>query len=104
MSDAVVVSLIGGLALILSGVLVEMVRTRRRADIAAHEVRPNSGDSLRDVVNRIDERMVTAGKRAVRTEGKVDKLADQLSDHLTDAAARDRRIERIMRHLELPDA
>lgn len=106
MSDAETVAAIStaGLVLVaLIGVLVEMVRTRRRAGIAADQLTPNHGSSLRDVVDRIDERLVTSGKRGERTEAKVDRLAEKLGDHLADAAGRDRSIQRILRHLDLPD-
>ncbi|WP_026874298.1 hypothetical protein [Jiangella gansuensis] len=104
MSDTVTVALIGAIGAILAGVLVELVRTRRRADVAAHEVQPNGGDSLRDVINRIDRRQLVASERASRTEGKVDRLGIQLADHLAAAAEESRTIARILRHLDLPDA
>ncbi|WP_053205836.1 hypothetical protein [Jiangella muralis] len=107
MSDAETVALIStaGLVLVaLIGLLVEQVRTRRRADSVVHEVTPNSGASMRDVVDRIDRRLVTSGERGERTEGKVDRLASRFDAHLEQAARESRIIERIVRHLDLPDA
>lgn len=60
MSPDILVALIGAVGLILSGVLVELIRTRRRADRVAsqtqevvRQVFPNGGSSMRDAVDRI---------------------------------------------------
>ena len=38
----------------LAGVLVELVRNRRRQDKVVHEVSPNSGSSMKDAMARIE--------------------------------------------------
>jgi hypothetical protein len=94
MSDAVTVATIGAVGLILSGVLVELVRTRRRADSAAErattaaaqgaevarQVVPNGGASLRDAVDRIEaglskvrEDQGRHGERLAAVEARLDE-------------------------------
>jgi hypothetical protein len=53
MSDAVLISVISAVGLILSGVLVELIRARKRQDTVVHEMKPNHGGSLRDTVNKL---------------------------------------------------
>lgn len=67
MSDGLWVAIISALGLVMSGVLVELVRARKRQDTVVHEVTPNSGGSLRDAVNRIASR--------------VDSLHTKVDDH-----------------------
>lgn len=56
-----------------------MKEVERKVEITAHEVRPNSGGSLADAVNRI--------------EAAQDVIRAQLSAHLDEAKSRDERIE-----------
>ncbi|MGH7551508.1 MAG: hypothetical protein ACREMQ_00595 [Longimicrobiales bacterium] len=60
MSDAVTIALISALALILSGVLVELVRARRSVE---SEFKPNHGNSLRDQVDAIRRTVGTLDER-----------------------------------------
>lgn len=53
MSDAVLIAVISSVGLIMSGVLVELVRARKRQDTVVHEMKPNHGGSLRDAVNQL---------------------------------------------------
>jgi hypothetical protein len=55
-SEAVTIALISAVGLILSGVLVELVRARKRQDSVVHEMKPNHGGSLRDAVNRLGDK------------------------------------------------
>lgn len=55
MSDAVLITVISTVGLIMSGVLVELIRARKRQDTVVHEMKPNHGGSLRDTVNRLVE-------------------------------------------------
>lgn len=61
------IALVSAMGLVLSGVLVELVRARRRQDTIQHEVQPNSGGSLRDAVNRV--------------AGRIDSLHHKLDEH-----------------------
>lgn len=54
-----------------------------KAEIAAHEVRPNSGKSLADSANR--------------TEAAVHELSRKLDGHIAEAKVRDERIEALER-------
>lgn len=102
MSDAVTVALISAAATIavaLVGVLVELVRNRRRtetaaehAETAAHETQPNSGKSMRDVVDRIDRRLLSMDERLGRLEESHQSDRAALDEHLAAAAERDRLI------------
>lgn len=96
MSDAETVALIStaGLVLVaLIGVLVELVRTRRRADTSVAQLQPNHGTSLRDAVDRIEANLEEVrteqrtGLAEVRTEQRTqgDRLIvveTRLTDHL----------------------
>ena len=94
MSDPVTVAAIGAIGAILAGVLVELVRTRRRADSAAtqgaeaarqgaevaRQVVPNGGASLRDAVDRIEaglskvqEAQGRHGERLAAVEARLDE-------------------------------
>jgi hypothetical protein len=53
MSDAVLITVISTVGLIMSGVLVELIRARKRQDTVVHEMKPNHGGSLRDTVNQL---------------------------------------------------
>lgn len=82
MSDAVVISLISAVGLILSGVLVELIRARKRQDKMVAEVSPNGGGSIRDAVDRIEkqvdrvrETQVAQGERLAKVEAKVENWA-----------------------------
>lgn len=89
MSETVLAALIGAVGLVLSGILVELIRTRRRADVTAAELKPNHGSSLRDAVDRIEAQVqqVTTDVQAVTTEQRTqgDRLIvveTRLTDHL----------------------
>jgi hypothetical protein len=63
-SDALLISVISAVGLILSGVLVELIRARRKQDTVASQVLPSSGmdgdtGTLRDAVHRIGSRLAT---------------------------------------------
>jgi hypothetical protein len=53
MSEAVLIAVISTVGLIMSGVLVELIRARKRQDTVVHEMKPNHGGSLRDTVNKL---------------------------------------------------
>jgi hypothetical protein len=81
-SDAVMVAIVSAVGLILSGVLVELVRARRRQDQVVKEVTPNGGGSMRDIaariesqVDRIRETQVAQGERLAKVEAKVETWA-----------------------------
>lgn len=50
----VLVAVIGAVGLILSGVLVALIQTRKHTARITAEMNPNHGSSMRDVVNRIE--------------------------------------------------
>lgn len=85
MGTEVAVALIGAAGLVLValiGVLVELVRTRRRADVTVAELQPNHGTSMRDAVNRI-ERKVGQLAAEQRTQGdRLIVVETRLTDHL----------------------
>jgi hypothetical protein len=79
MSDALWIAIVSALGLIMSGVLVELVRNRRRQDKVVHEVTSNGGGSMRDATNRIEsvvdkirETQVHQGERLAKVEAKVE--------------------------------
>lgn len=53
----------------LAGVLVELVRNRRRQDKVVHEVSPNSGASMKDAIGRIETAIT-------ELRGEVDSLRE----------------------------
>lgn len=57
MSEAVIIAIVSAVGLVMSGVLVELIRARKRQETVVHEVQPNSGGSLRDAVNRMASRI-----------------------------------------------
>jgi broad specificity phosphatase PhoE len=72
----------GVLATVLGGIVVEMVRTRRRAEKSAAELTPNGGSSLRDVADRIEEALTRVeskqqdhGERIAKIEGFIEGRA-----------------------------
>jgi hypothetical protein len=82
MSDAVIISVISAVGLIMSGVLVELIRARHRQDKVVKEVSPNGGGSIRDAVDRIEKTVdkvrdsqVHQGERIARVEAKVENWA-----------------------------
>lgn len=82
MSDAVIIAAISAMGLILSGVLVELIRARKRQDRVVAEVSPNGGGSMRDisqriesVVDKIRETQVLQGERLAKVEAKVENWA-----------------------------
>lgn len=79
MSDAVVIAVISAVGLILSGVLVELIRARKRQDKVVAEVSPNGGGSIRDAVDRIEKQVdkvrdaqVSHGERLAKVEARVE--------------------------------
>lgn len=93
MSDGVMIAVISAVGLVLSGVLVELVRTRRRADSAAQQgaevarqVVPNGGASLRDAIDRIEATLREHGKvqskhgeRLAAMEARLDERLHRIS-------------------------
>jgi len=80
MSDAVLIAVISAMGLVLSGVLVELIRTRKQATKVAHEVTPNGGSSLRDAVARIEadvtkvrDTQVAHGERLAAVEARLNE-------------------------------
>jgi len=78
-SDAVIISVISAVGLIMSGVLVELIRARHRQDKVVKEVSPNGGGSIRDAVDRIEkqvdkvrETQVAQGERLAKVEARVE--------------------------------
>lgn len=79
MSDAVWIAIVSALGLIMSGVLVELIRNRRRQEKIVHEVTANGGGSMRDATNRIEtivdkirETQVYQGERLAKVEARVE--------------------------------
>lgn len=107
MSDGVTIALIsalGGIVVAWFGLLgMRIQQTHKAATTAAYETKPNGGNSMRDVIDRIDRRQVLAAERTERTESKVDRLSARLDEHLSQAADESRVIARIVRHLDLPE-
>lgn len=73
------VAVITTVGLLLSGVLVELIRARKRQDKVVAEVSPNGGGSIRDAVDRIEKTVdkmrdsqVHQGERIARVEAKVE--------------------------------
>lgn len=82
MSDAVLVAIVSAVALVLSGVLVELIRARKRQEQVVKEVTPNGGGSFRDAVDRIEttvdrvrETQIAQGERIAKVEAKVENWA-----------------------------
>lgn len=74
--------MVSAIGLILSGVLVELIRARRRQDTVVHEVKPNGGGSLRDAVTRLagrfdklDEKQDDFSTRLTRMETRMEYLS-----------------------------
>ncbi|KON72610.1 hypothetical protein M768_13970 [Cellulosimicrobium cellulans F16] len=92
-----VVAVVVIFALVMWPNIVTMITSRRTArrlenveaktEVAAHEVRPNSGGSMADAVNRIE-----AGQK--RTESKLDQHLTEASEHNARVDARLDRLER----------
>lgn len=82
MSEPVMVAVVSALGLVLSGVLVELIRARKRQDKVVAEVTPNGGGSMRDIaarieaqVDRIRDTQVVQGERLAKVEAKVEGWA-----------------------------
>lgn len=69
MSDEVLIAVVSAVGLVLSGVLVELVRTRRKLTA---EVSPNGGSSMRDAVDRSE-------KAATEIKGDLKEIRTELS-------------------------
>jgi hypothetical protein len=54
MSEAVLIAVVTATGLVLSGVLVELIRARKRTDTVVQAVTPNGGTSMADSVHRIE--------------------------------------------------
>lgn len=74
MSEGVVIALISAVGLILSGILVELVRSRKAQMRVVKEVNPNGGESMKDVLKRAEE-------VASRIETYVEKIRDTQVTH-----------------------
>lgn len=46
------------------------------------ELKPNSGSSLRDQVNRLEEKIIEADNQRSRMDKKLDKMYDILLEHI----------------------
>jgi len=73
------VAVVTAVGLVLSGVLVELIRARKRQDKVVAEVTPNGGGSMRDIaarietqVDRIRDTQVAQGERLAKVEAKVE--------------------------------
>lgn len=54
MSESVMVAIVSTVGLVMSGVLVELIRARKRADTVVSAVTPSNGDgSMRDVLDNL---------------------------------------------------
>lgn len=83
MSEAVLIVLISTLGLILSGVLVELVRARKRQDTVVEQVNPaNGGSSMRDLFDRMaaDVREIRVEQARVKTNLAV--VETRISDYM----------------------
>lgn len=90
MNNDVLIAVVSALGLILSGVLVELARARRRQDTVVSAVTPNHGSSMRDIVGRMETDL-----RELRAEvhGNTVRLATveaRFSEHLIGEARRRR--------------
>jgi len=47
------------------------------------ELKPNSGSSLRDQVNRLEEKIIEADQQRSRMDKKLDKMYDILLEHIS---------------------
>lgn len=82
MSSEVAVALISAAGLVLValiGVLVELIRARKRQDQVVAEVTPNGGGSMRDIsarietqVDKIRETQTQQGERISKVEAKIE--------------------------------
>lgn len=80
MTEGVVVAIISTVGVILVamiGVLTEMVRR------VNHEMKPNSGSSLRDAVNRIEQRQESAERKLDRDNLRIEGIDKRLDGHIT---------------------
>lgn len=91
MSDAVLITVISTVGLILSGVLVELIRARKRQETVVHEMKPNHGGSLRDTVNKL----------AVDLQSGHDALRQQNADLKNQLSDVDKRLVRVETYAEL---
>jgi mannitol-1-phosphate/altronate dehydrogenase len=82
---------LGAVSVALIGVLVELVRTRRRAErtatVVATELAPNGGSSLRDAIDRIEARQEESTRRIEATlQSHGERLAKIEGFHEANAA------------------
>ena len=87
-SDPVLIAIISALGLILSGVLVEAVRTRRRTDAVLSSVTPNGGASLRDAVDRIGRQVEAIGAEQNRHGARLATVEAILNERRRDTGMR----------------
>jgi hypothetical protein len=65
MSDAMAIALIstaGAVLIALIGVLVELVRNRRKTERVVNEMAPNHGSSMRDAIDRLENGNIWIGR------------------------------------------
>ncbi|MFF5992573.1 hypothetical protein [Prauserella flavalba] len=89
MSEAVLIALIGAVGALLTGVLVELIRTRRAQNRTNEQlggvlgqVSPNSGRSLHDAVTRIEGDVGEMRRQLGKHGERLAKVETRLSDHL----------------------
>jgi ribosome recycling factor len=68
----------------ISGVFVAIVRwmVRHYFNEIRAELKPNGGSSMRDQINRLEERQIRIEQEHGKLEHKIDKLLDTLIEHI----------------------
>lgn len=94
MTEAVQITLISVVGALCTGILVELIRTRRKAEVSVAELQPNHGTSMRDAVDRIEKQVAELGTEvsAVRTEQRTQGerlivVETRMTDHLAGGQA-----------------
>lgn len=83
--------------------IVELRKTRVTAARVEHEVRPNTGGSMRDAVDRATEAASDAAQRATAATTAIGNKLDRLSEQLHEVDKRLTRVEtRTERWVPLP--
>ncbi|ONI73077.1 hypothetical protein ALI144C_44815 [Actinosynnema sp. ALI-1.44] len=76
------ISTTGAVLVALVGVLVELVKSRKRQDKVVKEVVPNGGSSLRDAIDRIERDTRDVAKTQGHHGERLASLEARLADHL----------------------
>lgn len=85
MTTELAVALISAASLVtvaLVGVMVELIKSRKRQDKVVNEVTPNGGSSLRDAISRIEQDGIKTREAQGRHGERLAAIEARLTDHL----------------------